>query len=96
MVRALGYDMNSIEWAIRGGVPYAIDFMNPAPDFDVYSLTQEYFDWVVRTMADFTIRLAKQPRPAPGPQSWTRFLQGRERRESAPPVRPPVTRPAGA
>src|ERR1041384_6479148 len=36
LVRALGYDMNSMEWAIRDGVPYAIDFMNPAPDMDVY------------------------------------------------------------
>ena len=27
IVRALGYDMNSIEFAVRDGVPYAIDFM---------------------------------------------------------------------
>jgi len=77
LVRALGYDMNSIEWAIRDGVPYAIDFMNPAPDFDVYSLTEEYFRWVVQKMADLTIRLAREPRPAAGAQSWNRFLQGR-------------------
>jgi len=77
LVRALGYDMNSIEFAVRGGVPYAIDFMNPAPDFDVYSLTEEYFQWVVQKMADLTIRLAREPRPAAGPQSWNRFLQGR-------------------
>ena len=38
-MRALGYDMNSIEFAIRDGVPYAIDFMNPAPDMDINSLT---------------------------------------------------------
>ena len=63
LMRALGYDMNSFEWAIRGGVPYAIDFMNPAPDMDVYSLTQHYFDWVVKHMADMVIRLAKNPRP---------------------------------
>jgi hypothetical protein len=37
LVRALGYDMNTIEWAIRDGVPYAIDFMNPAPDMDINS-----------------------------------------------------------
>jgi len=29
LVGALGYDMNSIEWAVKDGVPYAIDFMNP-------------------------------------------------------------------
>jgi hypothetical protein len=45
LCRALGYDMNSMEFAIRDGVPYAIDFMNPAPDMDVNSLTPTYFEW---------------------------------------------------
>ena len=48
LVRALGYDMNSIEFAVRDGVPYAIDFMNPAPDMDINSLTPHYFEWVVK------------------------------------------------
>ena len=64
IVRALGYDMNSIEFAVRGRIPYAIDFMNPAPDMDVNSLVQPYFDWVVTHMADMAIRLAKHP-PSP-------------------------------
>ncbi|MDF1503477.1 hypothetical protein [Roseisolibacter sp. H3M3-2] len=55
---ALGYDMNSMEFAIRDGVPYAIDFMNPAPDMDVNSLTPLYFEWAVETMADMAVRLA--------------------------------------
>ena len=59
LVRALGYDMNSIEFAVRDGVPYAIDFMNPAPDMDINSLTPHYFEWVVKHMADMAIRLAK-------------------------------------
>jgi hypothetical protein len=58
IVSALGYDMNSIEFAIRDGVPYAIDFMNPAPDMDIYSLTPRYFEWTVTHMADLVIRLA--------------------------------------
>lgn len=70
IVRALGYDMNSIEFAIRDGVPYAIDFMNPAPDMDVNSLTPEYFEWVVQHMVDFAIDRALAPRAAPGPASW--------------------------
>ncbi|MES2305141.1 MAG: hypothetical protein V4558_06525 [Gemmatimonadota bacterium] len=69
LVRALGYDMNSVEWAIRDGVPYAIDFMNPAPDFDINSLTATYFDWAIRTMADFTIGLALKGREAPAPNA---------------------------
>ncbi len=62
LVRALGYDMNTVEWAVRKGVPYAIDFMNPAPDLDINSLTQFYFNWAVEHMADMAIRLAKNPR----------------------------------
>jgi len=58
LVRALGYDMNSIEYAVKDGVPYAIDFMNPAPDFDINSLTPTYFDWAVQHMADLAIELA--------------------------------------
>lgn len=69
LVRALGYDMNSIEWAIRDGVPYAIDFMNPAPDFDINSLTPEYFEWAVRTMADVAIALALESRQPPPPDA---------------------------
>jgi hypothetical protein len=59
LVQSLGYDMNTVEFAVRDGVPYAIDFMNPAPDMDVNSLGRKHFDWMVTHMADLTIRLAK-------------------------------------
>jgi len=71
IVRALGYDMNSIEFAVRGGVPYAIDFMNPAPDMDIYSLTPHYFEWAVEKMTDMAIRLAKSPRGQAGALGWS-------------------------
>jgi len=58
LVRALGYDMNTVEFAIRDGIPYAIDFMNPAPDMDIFSLTPKYFDIVVTKMADLAIEKA--------------------------------------
>jgi hypothetical protein len=70
LVQALGYDMNSIEFAIRDGVPYAIDFMNPAPDMDIYSLTPTYFEWTVKTMADMAVRLAKKPRRQSRALKW--------------------------
>jgi hypothetical protein len=76
LVRALGYDMNSIEFAVKDGVPYAIDFMNPAPDFDVNSLTPEYFEWVVQHMADLAIRLATQ-RPVGKDFHWQAMFRGR-------------------
>ena len=69
LVRALGYDMNSIEWAIRDDIPYAIDFMNPAPDFDINSLTPKYFEWAVRTMADVAIELALSGRRTVAPDA---------------------------
>src|SRR6185503_16591411 len=62
-MRALGYDMCSLEWAVKDGVPYAIDFMNPAPDMDIYSLTPHYFEWAVKHMADMAIRLSQEPHP---------------------------------
>jgi hypothetical protein len=71
IVTALGYDMNSIEFAVRGGVPYAIDFMNPAPDMDVYSLTPMYFEWAVQKMADMAIRFALSPKPAAAELRWS-------------------------
>ena len=70
-MRALGYDMNSIEFAVRGGVPYAIHFMNPAPDMDIYSLTPHYFEWAVQKMADMAIRLAKAPRRQAADLRWS-------------------------
>ncbi|HJU66061.1 MAG TPA: hypothetical protein VJ596_10310 [Gemmatimonadaceae bacterium] len=70
LVTALGYDMNSMEWAVRDGVPYAIDFMNPAPDMDVNSLTPFYFDWVVKHMASMTIEMANSPRPQRREVRW--------------------------
>ena len=74
LVRALGYDMNSIEFAIKDGVPYAIDFMNPAPDMDVYSLTPHYFEWVVKHMADLVIDRALNPRPQLTEMRWNKLF----------------------
>jgi hypothetical protein len=78
LVRALGYDMNSIEYAVQDGVPYAIDFMNPAPDFDVNSLTPTYFDWAVQHMADLAIALAARGSTGEGRDfHWNALFRGR-------------------
>jgi hypothetical protein len=71
LCRALGYDMNSLEFAVRDGIPYAIDFMNPAPDMDVNSLTPHYFEWVVTHMADMVIKLARNPRKEAVDLKWS-------------------------
>ena len=76
LVKALGYDMNTIEWAIKDGVPYAIDFMNPAPDMDVNSLGLPRHLWCVEHMADMCIRLAQEPSPQGTALRWNRFFGG--------------------
>jgi hypothetical protein len=72
--RALGYDMNSIEFAVKDGIPYAIDFMNPAPDMDINSITPHYFQWVVKAMADLCIEMALNPKPQRAEQRWANFV----------------------
>ncbi|GAC1626639.1 MAG: hypothetical protein NVS9B13_23080 [Candidatus Acidiferrum sp.] len=52
---ALGYEMNTIEFAMKDGVPYAIDFLNPAPDFERERITEFYFERVVEKMARLVI-----------------------------------------
>ena len=74
--RALGYDMNTVEFAIKDGVPYAIDFTNHSPDLDRNSLTEEQFKWAVRTMADVLIDKALKPREAPE-MRWNALLAGK-------------------
>lgn len=58
LCRALGYDMNTVEFAVRDGIPYAIDFMNPAPDADYHSVGKENFEWIVQAMAKFVVAKA--------------------------------------
>lgn len=70
----MGYDMNSIEFAVKDGVPYAIDFMNPAPDMDINSITPHYFEWAVRSMADLAIEMAHKPKLQRAEQRWARFV----------------------
>ena len=73
--RALGYDMNTVEFAIRNGVPYAIDFTNTAPDFDRNSLTGDHFDWVVEKMTDLAIQRANEAPPEAPAVSWKQLIR---------------------
>ncbi len=52
----LGYDFNTVEFAVRDGVPYAIDFCNPAPDADLNSVGEVNFEWIVESAANMAIR----------------------------------------
>ncbi len=72
---ALGYDFNTVEFAIRDGVPVAIDFCNPAPDADVHSVGQENFDWVVEAAANMAIRRAKSHKKGTNNLTWGTFVK---------------------
>lgn len=71
---SLGYDFNTVEFAIKDGVPYAIDFCNPAPDADIHSVGQENFDWVVETAATYAIERAKAMKPGKDNLTWGTFM----------------------
>lgn len=73
---ALGYDFNTVEFAVRDGIPYAIDFCNPAPDADVYSVGEENFEWVVENAANLLIAKAKGVKANQNNTTWGSFVKG--------------------
>ncbi|MEM8523620.1 MAG: hypothetical protein AAGG68_03200 [Bacteroidota bacterium] len=77
----LGYDFNTVEFAVRDGVPYAIDFCNPAPDADIHSVGQANFDWVVETAATFAIEKAQAQVPGQDNLTWGKFIRSSVNKE---------------
>ncbi|MFN2439102.1 MAG: RimK family alpha-L-glutamate ligase [Chitinophagaceae bacterium] len=71
----LGYDFNTVELAIRDGVPYAIDFCNPAPDAERTSVGEENFEWVVENAANYAIELATEQSDEKATLHWGEFVQ---------------------
>jgi hypothetical protein len=59
LCKALGYDLNTVEFAVEDGIPYAIDFMNPAPDADRNSVGEENFEWIVDKVTKLAIERAQ-------------------------------------
>ncbi len=72
---ALGYDFNTVELAIRDGIPYAIDFGNPAPDADRNSVGEENFEWVIENAANFAIEKALSHKPEMDNLTWGTFMK---------------------
>jgi len=71
---ALGYDFNTVEFAIRDGIPYAIDFCNPAPDADIHSIGQENFDWVVEFASKMAVERATKQADGKHNCTWGTFV----------------------
>jgi hypothetical protein len=71
----LGYDFNTVELAVRNGVPYAIDFCNPAPDAERTSVGEENFEWVVETMTNYAIERALGAHDGEDNLTWGEYLK---------------------
>lgn len=85
---ALGYDFNTVEFAVRDGIPYAIDFCNPAPDADIYSVGRDNFEWVVEAAASMAIERAKNQVPGQINLTWGTFVNQAVNGMTAPATQP--------
>ncbi|MBK8310736.1 MAG: hypothetical protein IPL04_07365 [Chitinophagaceae bacterium] len=78
----LGYDFNTVELAVRDGVPYAIDFCNPAPDAERTSVGDENFEWVVETAANYAIEKALANKEGQDNLTWGEYIKRSSNKQS--------------
>lgn len=71
----LGYDFNTVEVAVRDGVLYPIDFCNPAPDADLFSVGEENFEWIVENAANMAIKRAQEHKEGQSNLTWGKFIE---------------------
>jgi hypothetical protein len=71
---ALGYDLNTVDFAIKDGVPYAVDLTNPAPDADLWSVTESHFNWITGMVAGMLVDYAKHSVPTLRYHRWNKLL----------------------
>jgi hypothetical protein len=71
----LGYDFNTVELAVKDGIPYAIDFCNPAPDAERASVGEENFNWVVETAAIYAIERALEAKEGLDNLTWGEYIK---------------------
>ncbi len=74
IVNALDYDMDTIEFAVQDDIPYAIDYLNPAPDAEKSSVQEENFEWVLHHTAKYLVELAQEGRRIPSEYKWSQFI----------------------
>jgi len=75
LCHTLGYDFNTVEFAVRDGIPYAIDFCNPAPDADKHSVGEENFEWVVEHAALMAIERAQKQKEGADNLTWGSYIK---------------------
>jgi hypothetical protein len=88
LTEALGYDFDTLEFAVRDGIPYAIDFLNPAPDADPASVGEENFRWVLEHAAAWLVERVQEGVEPTARYHWQEFLSGGGKRPKAPASRP--------
>ncbi|MEJ7701347.1 MAG: hypothetical protein WKF71_17125 [Pyrinomonadaceae bacterium] len=76
--KALGYDLNTVEFAIKDGIPYAIDFMNPAPDAELASVGEQNHKWIVEAMTEFIFKKLEKGFETPE-YRWSALLNPAEK-----------------
>ena len=79
---ALGYDINTVEFAIKDEVPYAIDFMNPAPDAELASVGEFYHNWITAAVTNLVFRRLRE-QPSSARYRWDAFLNPEPYRTTA-------------
>jgi hypothetical protein len=63
---------------VKDGIPYAIDFTNPAPDAEKSSVGEENFEWILDTAAkyliDEAVESAKKKKATKKKQNWREMI----------------------
>jgi len=65
----------------QGDVPYAIDFLNPAPDFERDRITSYYFEMVLDKMSKLVIDRALHGAPSNPWPRWKRCSESERRKD---------------
>lgn len=71
---SLGFDFNVVEFAVKQGQIFAVEFINKFPLTRNSYLHPEHFSWLIMNTADYLIELARQRKVKPGNYSWINFL----------------------
>ena len=79
--QALGYEINTTELLVKDGIPYAIDFLNFACDFDRDSVGAYLAEMGVDKVSDYLIRcVMDESARLQGPENvWRGLIHGRIR-----------------
>lgn len=88
----LGYDLNTVEFAVRDGIPYAIDFMNPAPDADIHSVTEPNFHWILEHLTKFILEIIDTGKSPDYPTPWQSVIGTTKPKKSVVAKKPSATK----